>query len=641
MYVVLAWFSDRRLPDGAIHAARDRFESALSEVAPEAYVRHEFGGEDWGVTFLHRSDQGAYRWPMVATEGPVTALSLGLPVGVKTTGPVALARDLLAGADIHRDVVPPFGLIALDGDQRVTIQQDWVGMCRVFTGTADGITAFCSRPTLLTTFLYGSTEPDLDGWRSYAVSGFFGGDLSPVRGARLMQPGQRVTGRRRTGGGWDLTSETRYGVDELVLSGVAGQKRPVEESLERAAQALTDTAASIGDLYDGPMTLGLSGGKDSRLIAASLVAAGRLPGFFTNEDTEVEGETARRLVQILRDSRGLDPEHRLAKAGLPANVLQVGLHERAVRLQRKYDFQFPSSYLCRPAVDAQLPDSAAPVNFSGVGGELCTGYWYPVVVGRTPEEEVHFRLTGALPKAGIPDEVMATERARIAAMLDHAKELGLRDFDLIDYMYLTERVRRWYSSAYFIGSITPFLSPGFVAATFAFTGEQKSEKFVHTNLIARLVPEWADVPFVSAYTGTTTATRVWDGDGVRVIADFLETAQGPIAQMVNRDLVEKTLTTAVRANKAPEHILRQFTYLAVASTLLEPGTEAPSTGAAYARVTAPPPPPAPPKAKPAAKKPAAKKRKRKPSRLRWLRKTRLWKAARRMVRGSAPRKVNS
>jgi asparagine synthase (glutamine-hydrolysing) len=222
----------------------------------------------------------------------------------------------------------------------------------------------------------------------------------------------------------------------------------------------------------------------------------------------------------------------------------------------------------------------------------------------------------ALPKDVAAKAATADERERITKLLDHAKAIGIRDLHLIDYIYLVERIRRWYSSAYAIGMVTPFLSPGFVAATFALTVEQKRARLLHTRLIGRLVPEWSEVPFVSMSTGVSTATRVWDGDGVRVIADLLDTAHGPITQMVRRDAVEKVLTTAVREDRADPRALRQFTWLAVASEQLEPGTSRPVTSATYARVTAPPKPPA----------------KRRRSRLRRLKKTRLWKALRRKFR---------
>jgi hypothetical protein len=624
MYVVLAWFSDRTLSEGERHAARVRFESAVSDVVPETYLRHELGGEDWGVTFLHRSEQGAYRWPMVTAEHAVTAVSLGLPVGADLTGgPVALARRLLSGGDVHRDVVPPFGLLAVDRDERFAVQQDWLGMCRLFTGASNGITALCSRPSLLATFLHGAVEPDLDGWASYAICAQFGGDMSPIRGVRLLQPGERITGQRRPGGGWALTTQLRYGVDDVVMSGIAARGRPVDESLDLAAQAITTTASSIGDLYADQMSLGLSGGKDSRLIAASLIAAGQLPRFITNEDTAAEGEVARELMQILRDKDGLEPEHQLVRSGAPARVLTVGLHQRTVQLQRRYDFQFPSTYTARPAVPALLSDNAAPPSFTGAAGELATGYWYPEVDGEAPEQLALTRLMSGVPADVAAESAAASQRDRITGLIDHAKGIGLADLHLLDYIFLVERVRRWTTSAYSIGRITPLLSPGFIATTFALTVEQKRAWLLHTELIKRLVPEWSEVPFVRVTTGRSTAARVWEGDGVRVIADLLDTAHGPITQLIRRDAVEKALTSVVRKRRGDQHALRQFTWLAVASQPLEPGTvRQPPTFAAYARVTAPPKPPKPPK-------PPVKRWR---SRLRWVKKTRLWKALRRRLR---------
>ena len=622
MYVVLAWFSNRPLSDGERHAGRVRFESAVSDVVPDTYLRHELGGEDWGVTVLHPSERGAYRWPMIAAEDAVTAVSLGLPVGADVTGgPVTLARRLLDGGDVHRDVVPPFALLAVDRDERFAVQQDWLGMCRLFTGTSDGITALCSRPSLLATFLDGAVEPDLEGWASYAICAQFGGDMSPVRGVSLLQPGERITGRRRPGGGWALTTELRYGVDDVVTSGFAAQGRPVDESLDLAAQAITTTAGSVGDLYADQMSLGLSGGKDSRLIAASLIAAGQLPRFITNEDTAAEGEVARELTQILRDRRGLEPDHQLVRSGAPASVLTVGLHQRTVQLQRRYDFQFPSTYTARPAVPALLAVNTPPPSFSGAAGELATGYWYPEVDGEAPEQLALTRLMSGVPNGVAAESAAASQRERINGIIAHAKGIGLSDLHLLDYLFLVERVRRWTTSAYSIGRITPLLSPGFIATTFALTVEQKRAWLLHTELIKRLVPEWSEVPFVRVTTGTSTATRVWEGDGVQVIADLLDTAHGPITQLVRRDAVEKALRTVVRKGRGDQHALRQFTWLAVASQQLEPGTVRPPTSATYARVTAPPKPPV--------KKPPVKRWR---SRLRWVKKTRLWKALRRRTR---------
>jgi asparagine synthase (glutamine-hydrolysing) len=619
MFVVLAWFSARAVSETERQAARARFDAAVADLVPGAFVRHDSGGDDWGVSVLALGDQGAYRWPVITSTGPVTAVSLGLPVGVDAAGgPVALAQRLLDGEDIHRAVVPPFGLLALDAGGRFAAQQDWLGMCRLFTRTADGITVLSSRPSLVGTFLDGTVEPDLDGWGSYAVGGYFAGDSSPVRDVRLLRAGERITGRRRSGGGWEVANDLRFAVDDVVLAGYAGQGRPLDESLDLAATAITGATGSISGLYADEISLGLSGGKDSRLIAAALIAGGQRPRFTTNEDTAAEGETARRLVQILRDKRGLALEHQLVKSGAADSVLSFGLRERIVRLQRTYDFQFPASYAARPALRTQLRDFATPASFTGAAGELSTGAWYPAEGAQTAEEVAHARLTSAVGKGVATDEVIAAAHERVAARLEHAKSLGLTDMHLIDYVFLTDRLRRQATSAYAVGMVTPFLAPGFVSATFGLTPAQKREKLLHNSLIARLVPEWSEVPFVSISTGVSTATRIWDGDGVRVIADLLDTAQGPIGGLLRRDQVEKALLSAVRKDKADQRTLRQFAYLAVASEHLEPAAVAPATSATFARVTAPPKP----------KVPAQ----RQPSGLGRLKQTRLWKGLRRRLR---------
>lgn len=593
MHVMLAWFADFPQPEAVRSARTARFAEAVAPVLPDSWRRHDLGGDDWGVTVLHPADPGAYRWPTVATDGPVTAVSLGIPVGLDGTGgPAVLARRLLGGEDVHREVVPPFGLLALDTG-RVALQQDWLGMGRVFTGEADGVTAWCTRPGALAAFLHGRLRPDLDAWTSYTVCGHFGGDLSPVAGTRLLRPGERVTGRRRAEGGWCLTRERRYCADDVVRTGYAEQGRPVDEQLDRAADALTRTAESLHRLYADEITLGLSGGKDSRLIAAALVAAGRLPRFLTNEDTRAEGEVARRLVRLLRDRRGLHPEHRLRLAGAPVRVLGTGLRERARLLRDHYDHQFPSTYLARPAAPPTLPGSVRPATLTGAAGELAIGYWYPPADADPADacaEAATARLLAGVPQDAAEPDALAAERARVTAVLDRARATGLHGEHLLDYLYLLERMRRWSTSAYVTGMVTPFLAPGFVAATFALTPGQKRDRLLHTGLIARLVPEWTDVPFVSVSTGPSTATRVWDGDGVAVVADLLDTAHGTLTGLMRRPVVTRALCRAAQGGRPDPRILQQFTALAVAAEGLEPGTTRPATGATYATVTAPPQP---------------------------------------------------
>lgn len=602
MYAVLAWFSEHRDPAGADAALR-RWRTAVDPLIPAAYERRHLGGQDWGLEVLHTPDIGAYRWPIFAEDGPVTAVSMGLPVGMDTTGgPIGLARRLLAGEEVHGNVVPPFTMLATEGGERFTIQQDWLGMGRVFTGTADGITAYCTRPSLVAEFLHGRREPDIDGWLAYTASGQFGGDLSPIRGVRLMSPGEHVTGHRHPDGGWRLTSRIRRSADDVVADGVAAQENGVEAAVELAAESMLAVADGIFDLYDAEIPIGLSGGKDSRVIAAVFLAAGKPVTFTTNADFAAEGETAQRLLEIVRESRGWKPKHRVFLAGRPADVLTEGLFDRTTRLQSRYDFQFPSSYIVRPPAAPHLPMHQAAL-ISGVGGELVVGYWYPpdestdldMALGRQTAIDNLARTTP--PTAMVP-EALAREQARIGAIADHGASLGLRGQALGDYIYLVERDRRWFSPAYLHGVVSPFLAPAVVAASFALTGTEKRRWALHRGLLDRLVPEWSGVPFIKgAAPGQSTATTVWDGDGVKTMCDLLDTAGGPLTGLIRPQAVRTALKHCVdgsRPGKRNAPMLRQFTYLAVATHTLLPDEVRSTPPTTYARLTAPPPKKTPP-----------------------------------------------
>jgi asparagine synthase (glutamine-hydrolysing) len=439
-------------------------------------------------------------------------------------------------------------------------------MARLFTATWRGVTVVASRPTLAAALAGLPVVPDQDGWASYAACGHVGGDLSVVRGVRMLAPGERQTWVRREG--WSVRSERRRGVDEVVL---AARDVDGETALDLAAEGVTRAVRSAADLSTGEVTLGLSGGKDSRVIAACFVAADRLPRFSTNVDTPAEGETAAHLLQLLRGRRGLRAEHRTYHAGAPQSVHAVGLHERVRRLQHAHDFQSSWTYLSRAVGDPGLRAEARPMSFTGAGGELATAYWYPPAE-ELVVESVRSHLMGGL--AGTTQVVRDLETARVDALLDHARSLGLQGLELCDYAYLVERVRRWCTSGDVLGIVTPFLHPAFVTASFAVPPSAKRLRSLHLGLLRRTVPEWADVPFVSMSTGRSTATRVWEGDGVPVLTDLLATADGCLPRLVRREAVEAALqaVAAGGAGRREERVLQQFAWLAVASETLEPGS---------------------------------------------------------------------
>jgi asparagine synthase (glutamine-hydrolysing) len=235
-----------------------------------------------------------------------------------------------------------------------------------------------------------------------------------------------------------------------------------------------------------------------------------------------------------------------------------------------------------------------------VGGELAVGYWYPAHADGDGSRERAFEaalrhLMSASPAWARSDDVTTAERLKIVAILDHAVELGLSDLEAIDYAYLVERVRRWYSSAYFVGMVTPFLSPHFVRASFAISPAQKRARVLHQEILERLVPEWADVPYVTASSGRSTGTRISEGDGLTAIGDLLGTVDGLLTRLMRQDSIETALARFAngRGGGPEERVLQHFVCIAMANQTLEPAAirTRPSSGwvsQGIARAAAPP-----------------------------------------------------
>jgi asparagine synthase (glutamine-hydrolysing) len=275
------------------------------------------------------------------------------------------------------------------------------------------------------------------------------------------------------------------------------------------------------------------------------------------------------------------------------SVAVVGqpLLERAERLRVRYDHQFPSTYLTRPAVTPAPTLMRAP-SFTGGGGEVLTGYWYP----RGDDAlRLSDRLDGLdLPRAdlvrhlvdtgasftrlpGLPKELTAAHRAHVESVVDHAAGLGLTGLDIADYAYLTERMRRLNSAAYEAGMALPFMAPEVVEAAFALTPTQKAAWSLHRAILAALTPEWQDVPFVGSVASGRVA-RVWDGDG-RVTLDRLVAGErGRLAALIGHDALETALaaSTEPRPSGLDRRLLEQFVTLSVADAAFGTGPALPA-----------------------------------------------------------------
>ncbi|HEX5740671.1 MAG TPA: hypothetical protein VFY17_03840, partial [Pilimelia sp.] len=191
--------------------------------------------------------------------------------------------------------------------------------------------------------------------------------------------------------------------------------------------------------------------------------------------------------------------------------------------------------------------------------------------------------------AGLDLAVRARQRDRLADLLAHARGLGLAGADVADYLYLTERVRRWPVAADVPATVLPFLAPAVVLAGFALAPGLKRTRRLHAAVVARCVPAWSGVPYSA---GAPTAGRVWRGDGAAVVRGLLRRpAGGGLSGLVQQAAVRRELARRWRRSAA-DHATRQYVHLALSQELLCPPAPPRRDGAGPDRTRGGPAPPA-------------------------------------------------
>jgi hypothetical protein len=418
--------------------------------------------------------------------------------------------------------------------------------------------------------------PDEEGWAYYIGGDAFNGNTSPVRGVTQIQAGAVVTGRQDSTGHWDVSTTQNRTVDDIVAEASAVSART---HIDLAAEGIRRAAASLGVLWPARLPLGLSGGKDSRLVAAALLAAGIAPRFSTRADSPAEAETALQLVELARSSRGIHVDHTITEPFTPEIVATHALSQRARQLLSRYDFMFGSTYLLRPPV-APWREALPPPTVGGAAGEIATSKWIPET-WTCDDTVTRDKLVAAL-RGAVASQVSSAWQTMplrrwldvlVHELADTAKGLGLQNVQTMHWTYLMTRMRRWSTASHNVHQVTPLLTPEFIRVAFAMTLTEKRTAAVHRQLTERLMPEWAGVPWIKNYAGVASnkMPQVWDGDGTATLGELLDRQSDELTGLLDPDAVSAAVGRArgAKGTVSDGSGLRVFTLLAVASELFQ------------------------------------------------------------------------
>jgi hypothetical protein len=330
-------------------------------------------------------------------------------------------------------------------------------------------------------------EPDPVMVTAFLALGYPVGAATPFRSVRALGARRRLT---VTGGRLVVARDSGPGTD----SGAG--------SYDSVAAALVDEVRPLGE-RGVAVELSLTGGKDSRLIAAALTAAkvpfaARTHGFASHPDVIVAAMIARRL--------GL--EHVVTEPRPPASEQAP---DEADLLARLRSAVLVSDGMLSAFENVGRPDpvvTAEPVQTGGHGGELLRGGYAPAAwTDRSPARawseargaELFRRMVTR--RLGLLRPAAAGEY--LASLAPFAAALPRGPLRTLDDFYLVNRAGRWSAAArqaYLIRSplVQPFFGDRVVQAARAVRLPERITDRLHRGVLAALCPDLLDLPLAGS-----------------------------------------------------------------------------------------------------------------------------------------------
>ena len=398
---------------------------------------------------------------------------------------------------------PPFVRVTRDAERdELTVINDWLGVGRLFMlQDADGV-YFSNRPAALLLFADRKALRNERGWRFLVGCGWTMGQTTAYAHVSAVPPGQII----------------RAGASFRQADAGTQPWSTQPTSLESVAEDLRQLARSVAERHGEPLVVDLTGGRDSRLVAAAFLSAGVDIQVHTHDGDPGEVRAAQELLELLPEP----PKHLIENRAVePVDLSE--LSPRAVGWHRYSEGTRPASYLWLPPPQDLQP---GPLAIGGAGGELAHQFYYPAgAFLDDPSRADRIRSARRIISKRITDKAVASQatrgavRKRVTNVMTQAAESGITDETMMDCFYARERLHRWSTAGETDRIVSPLLMPSFITAAFAQTPQQRVDNVLHRELVRHLVPAWADVPFFHGGTPPARAlprvAQAADGNSIR------------------------------------------------------------------------------------------------------------------------------
>ena len=404
-----------------------------------------------------------------------------------------------------------------------------------------------------------------------AVAGRLG-EPDPVMVAAFLALGYPVGAATAFRGVQTLGAQRQLTVTAgRLIAGLTPRDGTAAGSYEAVAAALVEAVRPLGE-RDVPVELSLTGGKDSRLIAAALTAArvpfrARTHGFASHADVIV--------ATMIADKLGI--EHMVTE---PRVAAPERAPDEADVLARLRSAVLVSDGMLSAFENVGRPDppvTTEPVQTGGHGGELLRGGYAPAAwTSRRParawSEARGTELFRRMVTRRLDLVRPAAAGAYLASLAPFAAALPRGPLRTLDNFYLVNRAGRWSAAArqaYLLREplVQPFFGDQVVRAARAVPLPDRITDRLHRGVLERLCPELLDLPLAGsvwksgprippvraaaaadAATGTTAPAdadwrRAYGDKMARLLRDYAldQGAAGGMFDLVRRTAAERAL----------------------------------------------------------------------------------------------------
>ena len=401
------------------------------------------------------------------------------------------------------ELAPPQLLCSLDAQRHsLTLNNDWRGFGRLYAYRTAFGAVWSNKMAAALLFAGVPARADASALADMAACGMCSGNGTGYQNLRLADPGI------------SLDVATLSGTERLTRLGDAPDGLPMAapdpDAVEKVHDAMSGWMRDLA-LFRGEknLRLNLSGGRDSRVVGAALLASGLDCEITLCSPPVKDAELAATLLRLADRSGAVEEQERraaieawyAAQGSLP-DIAATFLRKANTDISVKLFFSWPT---------AIAENGIETIHICGDQGEVAHNCYYTATMvaeekvwlrqrnGPSPcERRIHglvdamsVKSFGATPSCGrqAAANIKNNELAR-------AEALGLRGFYVLDFLYLHLYLnRQWPGANGAFDRKTPLTVHPYVRNAFHQPLEAKLDARFVRDVIASFLPAWRDVPF--------------------------------------------------------------------------------------------------------------------------------------------------